>query len=166
MLRETALVTQIISDLVVVQTQNKLACSSCQVVDTCGNGLVEKYLSGKIFSSQIINRLDAQVGDEVIIEIKKSSITIASIVTYLIPLLSFILFALAASIVSFSENATIMISLVGLGLGFVVTNFYNRKLSNNEFYLPKMVSIVNTGSTKDKLHPQINADLTIDFNEI
>ena len=164
MLRETGLVSDLIGELAIVQTQNQMACGSCKVVDTCGNGIIEKYLSGKIFSSKVYNRLNAKIGDKVILEIPKSSITKASIIVYLVPLLSFILFASVASLFSYSENIIILISLAGLAFGFAVTNFYNRKLTNNEFYLPKMVSIVNTGSTDTKQHPE--SDLMIDINEI
>jgi len=146
MLHETGLVSDLIGELAVVQTQNQMACASCQVVDTCGNGIVEKYLSGKMFSSEVFNSLNAKIGDKVILEIPKSSITKASIMVYLVPLLSFILFASIASFFSFSENIIILISLAGLALGFAVTKFYNRQILNSELYLPKMVSIVHTGS--------------------
>lgn len=143
-LHETGLVSNLIGDQAIVQTQSQLACASCKVVSTCGSGIVEKYFSGKIFSSQVNNRLNAKIGDKVILEIPKSSITKASLVVYLVPLLIFILFASVGSIYLNNENIIISISLIGLFLGFVVTKFYNRRLLNNELYLPKMVSIVHT----------------------
>ncbi len=146
MLYETGLVSNLIGELAVVQTQSQMACASCQVVDTCGNGIVERYLSGKVFSSEVYNDLNAKIGDKVVLEIPKSSITKASIIVYVIPLLIFILAALMTSLFSDSENIIILMSLTGLALGFVVTNFYNRRRPNSEIYLPKMVSIVHTAS--------------------
>jgi sigma-E factor negative regulatory protein RseC len=166
MLHETGLVADLIGDLAIVQTQNQLACSSCKVVDTCGNGIVEKYLSGKIFSSEVYNRLNAKVGDKVVLEIPKASVTKASVIVYLIPLLSFILFASVASLFSYSENIIILISLFGLALGFVVTKFYNRRFLINELYLPKMVSIVNTGSVNSYLSTGHKSSDIIDINQI
>ncbi len=166
MLHETGLVSDLIGDLAIVQTQNQLACGSCKVVDTCGNGIVEKYLSGKIFSSEVYNRLNAKIGDKVILEIPKSSITKASIIVYIIPLLTFIISALVASLFSYSENMIILISLVGLASGFAVTKFYNRRLLNSELYLPKMVSIVHTGSTNSSLTAEKKSDDIIDISQI
>lgn len=172
MLHETGLVSDLIGELAVVHTQNQMACSSCKVVDTCGNGIVEKYLSSKIFSSEVFNSLNAKIGDKVILEIPKSSITKASIIVYLVPLLSFLVFASVASLFSYSENIIILISLAGLALGFAVTKFYNRRLLNNELYLPKMVSIVHTGSASQSnsvnygLSTKLRSGDTIDVNEL
>lgn len=172
MLYETGLVSDLIGELAVVQTQNQMACASCKVVDTCGNGIVEKYLSGKIFSSEVYNSLNAKIGDQVILEIPKSSVTKASIIVYLVPLLSFILFASVASLFSYSENILILISLAGLALGFAVTKFYNRRLLNSELYLPKMVSIVHTGSANQSssanyaLSTKLESVDTIDVSKI
>ncbi len=155
MLEEQGLVTQLVGNSVTVITKNQLACSSCKVAETCGNGIVEKYLSGKMFSSLIINRLNAQVGDTVIIQIPKSSITKASLIVYFIPLLGIMLFAIIASWLNQSENITILSSLVGLALGMLVTKYYNHKVIKKELYQPKMVSIVNT----KKHQSDINVEL-------
>lgn len=144
MLREIGTVSAVAGDFATVQTQNQLACASCKVVDTCGNGIVEKYLSGKIFSSKLSNRLNAQVGDEVIIEIPKSSITKASMMVYFVPLLGLISFAVVASLLQLSENLIIFTSLTGFGLSLLVTKYYNHKILDSELYLPKMVSIIDT----------------------
>lgn len=155
MLRETGTVSAVVGNVATVQTQNQLACSSCKVVDTCGNGIVEKYLSGKIFTSELINHLNAEVGDEVIIEIPKSSITKASMIVYLVPLLGLVLFAIVASLLQISENLIIVTSLSGFALSLLVTKYYNRKIINSELYLPKMVSIINTN--KNSLSIKVKA---------
>ena len=153
MLRETGLITELNGNVAIVQTLNKLACSSCKVVDSCGNGIVEKYLAGKIFTSEIENNLGAKVGDEVVIEIPKSSVTKASIVVYLMPLLAFLGAASVASLLIENENTVILISIIGLVFGLFVTKFYNRYFLNPELYLPSMVSIVDTGLSESNCNP-------------
>jgi len=163
MLYETGIVSQIHGNIATVQTQNQLACSSCKVVDTCGNGIVEKYLSGKIFSSEVKNELDAKVGDKVTLAIPNSSVTKASILVYLIPLMSFIFSALAASFFYQNENITILLSLCGLALGLFATKFYNRHLLKSELYLPKMVSIVDNRSSEKGRTEKLKANSAIDI---
>lgn len=141
MLKEEGLVTQVMGNIATVITKNQLACSSCKVAESCGNGIVEKYLSGKTFTSQIKNRLNAQVGDTVIIQIPKSSITNASLIVYFIPLLGIMLFTVVASLLNQTENIIIMYSLIGLAFSLLVTKYYNQKVIKKELYLPKMVSI-------------------------
>ena len=140
MLKETGLVTKIESDLVWVNTQSKLACSSCQVESTCGNGILEKYLAGKIFISKIRNDLAAKVGDEVVIEIPKSSITKASLLVYGVPLFSLMLGAILGELLFSSELASIFLSLAGMSLGVIGIHIYNRKLVNSDLFVPRMVS--------------------------
>ncbi|TQV84990.1 SoxR reducing system RseC family protein [Aliikangiella coralliicola] len=144
MLQETGLVTKIENDIVWVNTQSKLACSSCKVESTCGNAILEKYLSGKVFVSKIKNELGAKVGDEVIIEIPKASVTRASFIAYVIPLFGLIMGAVIGEYWLKSELASIAVSFFGLICGLAYISFYNRKQADNERYTPKMVSKVST----------------------
>ncbi len=166
MLNETGLVTEVVGDYAIVQTQNQLACSSCKVIDTCGNGIVEKYLSGKVFTTEVSNSLHAKIGDKVVLQILKSSVTRASFIVYVIPLFTFITFALIASLSSQTENVTILVSLIGLFGGLFVTKFYNRKLLNDELYLPKMVSIVDTGASLNRHQINSQSNETINIKQI
>jgi len=156
MLQEEGLVTQVVGNMATIITKNQLACSSCKVADSCGNGIVEKYLSGKLFSSEISNHLNAKVGDTVIIQIPKSSVTKASLIVYFIPLFGFMLFAIVTSLLNQTENIVILFSLFGLGLGMLVTKYYNRKVIKKESYLPTMVSIQDTVNSTNKNPSEIN----------
>ena len=166
MLREKGLVTALDGNLAIVHTENKLACSSCKVSDSCGNGIVEKYLAGKIFISKIENKQNAKVGDEVYIEISKSSVTKASVIVYLVPLFAFLAGASITSLITTNENVIILYSLLSLFLGLLVTKFYNRYFLNAELYLPTMVSIVDTGVILSKRISPLKANNTINIEEI
>jgi sigma-E factor negative regulatory protein RseC len=144
MLKEIGLVTKIENNIAWVNTQSKLACSSCQVSSTCGNGILEKYLAGKIFISKIDNEIGAKVGDEVIIEIPKSSVTKASLLIYGIPLFSLMLGAFLGELLFTSELMSIFLSIVCMALGLFAIHLYNRKLASSEIFVPKMVAKKNT----------------------
>lgn len=145
-LREKGVITALDGAYALVQTQNQLACSKCQLSDSCGNGIIEKFFSGKIFITPIENKISAKVGDEVWVQIPKSSITSASLVVYLLPLIIMISLAALAQSLNFSESFIILFALFGLSVGGLVTKFYNRKNLNNESYLPSMVSVIDTRS--------------------
>jgi len=166
MLYETGVVAELVNDIAIVRTQNQLACSSCKVVDTCGNGIVEKYLSGKVFTSEIKNELNAKVGDRVTLAIPNSSVTRASIVVYLIPLMGFLLSAISASYFFQSENKVIVLSLCGLALGFFATKFYNRYLLKTELYSPKMVLIADNRMSDNTRSETLKSGSAIDVNQI
>lgn len=157
MFQETAVVSSINGNIASIITKNQLACGSCQLSNTCGNGLIEKYLSGKVFVSQVLNSLNAQVGDQVIVEIPSSSVTKASIISYFVPILMFFVFALIGEIVAHddifyifrikneqNQIVTIIFSLFGLFSGFMITKYYNHKRKDHEQYQIKMVRIVNS----------------------
>lgn len=147
---EKGVVTKVEGDIAWINTASKLACSSCKVESTCGNGILEKYLAGKVFVAKIENELQAKVGDKVEISIPRSSITKASLIVYFIPLLGLILGALFGQSLFNSEASTIVSSIFGFILGLTVTHFYNQQLADEQQYQPKMVSKVSTNFVVDE----------------
>ena len=61
MLNENGIVIKIEGTTAWVSTHSQLACTSCQVETTCGTGILERYLAGKVFVSEIENSLFAEV---------------------------------------------------------------------------------------------------------
>lgn len=140
LLIEEGLVTQVDNQFAWVNTKSKLSCSSCKVESTCGNGILEKYLAGKIFVSKIPNKLNAKVGDEVKIGIKNSSITKASLMIYWLPLLGLILGSYLGQLLFQKEVLIILIGFTGFFISFLIIRLLNKKLESNVNYLPEMLS--------------------------
>lgn len=143
MLQEKGLVVALRGKNAVVQTKNKLACSSCQASSSCGNGIVEKYLSAKLFESELPNILQAKVGQQVVIQIPKSSVTKAALIIYFIPLLFMFIGMSYCHLSDSSEEITIVVSLIGLIFGVFVTKYYNRRWLKSELYSPRMVYFID-----------------------
>lgn len=139
MFTERGIVTKIERDLAWVNTQSRLACSSCRVESTCGNAILEKYLGGKVFVSIIKNELEAKVGDKVTIAIPKSSVKKASFIVYWLSLMSLLLGALIGHSLFNSEVATITGCLLGLLFGILLAVYYSRGSRQLQQYIPKMV---------------------------
>ncbi|WP_444997664.1 SoxR reducing system RseC family protein [Aliikangiella sp. IMCC44359] len=150
MLQESGLVTRIENNIAWINTQAKLACSSCQVESTCGNGVLEKYLAGKIFISKLENTLDANVGDQVVISIPKARVTKASIIVYMIPLCALIIGAFIGNY--WSEALSILFSGIGFALGLLIIRLYNYQISKDKNYTPFMLSKIKS----NKPYPQLD----------
>ncbi|MBV1908721.1 MAG: SoxR reducing system RseC family protein [Kangiellaceae bacterium] len=144
MLEEVGLVLSVSNQLVTVQTQSQLACNSCRASTGCGNGIIEKYLSGKMFESEVHNNIGAKVGDRVVIAIPRASLTKASLLVYMVPIISLILTSVLASAIGLSENFVILSGCAGIMAGLMLTKYYNQKWLNSELYSPRLVSIVDS----------------------
>ena len=144
LLKETGLVTKIEGGIAWVNTENKLSCSSCQVESTCGNGILEKYLAGKVFISKLDNHLGAQVGDRVEIVIPSARVTKAAFIAYSVPLFGLMLGALVSDAIYNQEVITILGSIIGFVLGLTITHSYNTKVAEQGDYVPKMVARFST----------------------
>jgi len=135
-------------DSALLQTQNKLTCASCHVSDSCGNGIIERYFSGKMFETRVKNTLEAKIGDRLVIEMMKSNLTKASVIVYLLPIVLMLISALFGNLLNLSENVLILTSLIGLTLGLVLAGLFNQSVKGNSHYQPQMKSIINRQSSQ------------------
>jgi len=147
MFQETAFVSNIDGEIASIVTKNQLACGICKLSTSCGNGIIEKYLSGKVFVSQIPNSLNAKVGDRVVIAIPTSSITKASLISYFSPIFCLFIFVLIGDKIQSNQIVTIFLAMLGLFAGFMITKYYNHISQNKEQYQIKMVRIVNSSES-------------------
>ncbi|MDH5432491.1 MAG: SoxR reducing system RseC family protein [Gammaproteobacteria bacterium] len=138
MLKEKGIVTQIDKDYAWVNTRSKLSCSSCQVESACGNALLEKYLSDRLFMSKVPNKIQAQVGDEVEIQIHQSSVTKAALWLYGMPLLLFILTAISTDLFFDNEVPVIIISFTTLFISYMILHKLIHKVGDLEDFQPRI----------------------------
>jgi len=148
-LEESGLVIRIENEFAWVNTQSKMACSSCQVESTCGSGILEKYLGGKVFVSKVKNEIDAKVGDKVVIAIPRSRLTRAALIAYGLPLFGLMLGAALGHLYYASEPATIFTALLGLLVAFSLVKLYNAKITASDRYTPKLITKSETGYSAD-----------------
>ncbi len=142
-IEEEALVVSIKGDMAWVQTQSRLTCASCRMSDTCGNGILERFFATRVFETPVLNSLSAQVGDKVIIQMMKSSITKASLVLYLIPILLLLIMSFLAQVFDFSENMIILSGFIGLGLGLALIKVFHRGIHDSQNYQPELKAIIS-----------------------
>ncbi|MGX5174650.1 SoxR reducing system RseC family protein [Aliikangiella sp. IMCC44653] len=141
-LTETALVIKQQDNNVWVATQSKLACRSCKVSSSCGSGIIEQYFSGKVFETLLENRVNAQVGDLVEISIPKSSLTTASLLLYIVPLVGLIIGALVGHQLALAELSVILLSFLCMSTAMLISRFWSKKLLSRTEFQPLLKKII------------------------
>jgi len=152
-IEESAMVTRTADGIAWVQTQRKTACGGCSLNKGCGVSVLDKLLGDRSSILQVINPVSAEQGDEVVIGIREDALVTGSLVVYMIPLLTMILFAVfGAAVVTpwvgFSaEGISIVMALLGLIIGFGWVSGFSRRVKHDFRYQP--VILRKTGHMPD-----------------
>lgn len=102
MLKETATIVEIKQNSLLLQTQVKTTCGSCQHKESCGTSAVAKAFSPKV--NVIAVNYDPQqypevaVGDTAIIGVSEQLVVKSAFYVYLLPIVGFVLLAFIGQI--------------------------------------------------------------------
>lgn len=133
MIEEQALVVKIEGEYVWLETQRQSSCGHCSVKDGCGTQVLGKFLGNKMTAIRCLNTLNLKVGEKVLIGIEESALVKGSLLLYLVPILSMILFGGAAVMISripqleltpFTDLFAVIASFSGLFLGLTYAKYY------------------------------------------
>lgn len=158
MLTEIGRVVAKKNDTIWVQTQSKTGCSSCQVNTACGNGIVSKAFSHKVFITPLKNKINANIDDEVEVGIPDNLVVRASFVVYLVPLISMLLALLVcqAWFTNPSELSSILAAVLGLSVGFLITHRYSKSANQKGQMEPVLLRIVKRPITVKQIETTID----------
>ncbi|MET4693995.1 SoxR reducing system RseC family protein [Endozoicomonas lisbonensis] len=132
MIEEQGRVVTVEEGAVWVETIRKTTCSSCSARNGCGQHLAEKYKSSKTHSYiRAANETGSTIKehDEVVIGIPEDSLMKASMVVYLLPLLSMMAGLWLGSFLVLGDLVTVLLALSGLAAGFVPVRMLGQKAS-------------------------------------
>ncbi len=87
MIEENATVIAIDNDKIIVESQVKSTCSSCQQVDNCGSGQVAKAIPHRKLTVKLENHLNLTIGDLVVLGIPEHQLLKSAWQVYFMPLL-------------------------------------------------------------------------------
>jgi len=122
MIEERAKVVKLQDNLAIIEMQRQSGCQSCSLSGGCGVGSLGRLLGQRNQVYSIPNQQDLQPGESIIIGIPNGSFLLASLLMYLLPLISLFLFGLVAQLIFHSNDVvTALLSLVGLALGLFLT---------------------------------------------
>ena len=133
---------------VAVRIRRAEACGSCEAKGACA------AFGGKTEDITLIveNTLDAEAGDEVLLQLSEVSVIQASAAVYLVPAVNLILGGLiGVGIAGFlhtdKDAATLLGAALGLLLGLFISGRIGGKMSKNPKYVPTLSSIRSRAST-------------------
>tara|TARA_R110002167_G_scaffold201010_5_gene404428 strand:- start:875 stop:1363 length:489 start_codon:yes stop_codon:yes gene_type:complete len=125
-----------------VKVQRTNACESCSLRSGCGQSALTKISSNQCLELDIDNNLGASPGDEVLIAIPESGLMSASLRVYFIPLILMVLGAVIGDIIDpINESWTMILSVLGLIVGFAWARFSSQKQAFDTNFLPKITRV-------------------------
>ena len=106
----------------------KSACPRCAEGKGCGGGILAQAFANKTYQLSINKNIPLQIGELVQIGIKSSLLVRASLLLYLLPLISMVTVAMiAGSLTNDQDIFTVTGAIIGIIIGILVA----KKLSNN-----------------------------------
>ena len=152
MITENAIIVSIESNQTWIETQRKSACGQCSANKGCGTSVLSKVIGNKLSRMKAINKINAEVGDEVIVGLNEQSLLKGAFMAYILPLLFLFLFSYFGQLISdfFQINNNELLVIVFAMLGFYVGLRQLRKFSasiaENENYQPVILKKLNSSS--------------------
>ena len=146
---EKGIVTSETSDgRIEVRVSRSEACGSCEAKGACS------ALGGSTADIILLveNSLDAEIGDEVLLEMAEGAVMKASAAVYLVPAVNLILGGLVGAGLSKllhadRDAATLLGAALGLLVGLVLSGAIGGKMSKNPTYVPTLLEVIRREST-------------------
>jgi len=141
MIEEQAQVVELRGDQLVLQAQTKSSCGSCAASKGCGTSVLSKVVGRKFTRFHVDNSVDAEVGDTVVVGISEDALLKGSLVMYIIPIMSMLVFALVADqlLDTFTENRDLLIAasgILGLVAGSLLSRWYFQRHTSVQRFRP------------------------------
>lgn len=142
MITENAIVVSIEDNQTWIETQRQSACGQCSANKGCGTSVLSKVVGNKLSTMKAINKINAQVGDEVIVGLNESYLLKGAFMTYLLPLLYMFLFSFVGQFIADyfqiknSELVVIIFAAVGFYFGMKKLKVFSMAIADNENYQP------------------------------
>ncbi len=145
MLEERALVIAVHgkkNEKATVRTQRLSACDACQLKSGCGTHSFAKLSGNQSIELDIANPLGARQGDVVLVAIPEQGLMLASLLMYLLPLVSMFMAVLVAQWLGVAgDPGLIGAAAAGLLAGFAVVRKQAARHRADTRFTPRMTSV-------------------------
>ena len=102
-----------------LEIERKIACGLCGQTRGCGNSIWGKLFAHQSTAFKAQNRINAKVGDSVIVGINESALLKSALLLYILPLATMLIGAILATQIHDINSYAMLGAMVGLVLGFV-----------------------------------------------
>ncbi|MGB1238095.1 MAG: SoxR reducing system RseC family protein [Pseudomonadales bacterium] len=144
MIEEQARVVRVAESQILIEADRRSACGQCMAKDSCGQKSIAEWAADKMIDVAVANplQLRVDVGDKVLVGIEERAFLGASVLLYLLPLLTMMVLALTVTAMEGSELAVIVAALIGLGLGFALVRLRTAYLRDKVCYQPQILKVL------------------------
>jgi sigma-E factor negative regulatory protein RseC len=149
MLEETARVVDVKEGLLIAETISRSSCKSCKS-DSCTTSVIAGLFNLKPNRLVMKNSIGAKPGDQVVIGIPNELLARASVMAYLLPLVTMLLLTAIGDQMNFSPLATVLMAAGGLLMGFFIVRRATRGWSSQR-YQPQLLRVVSSGYQRVEL---------------
>ena len=120
-----------------LEIERKIACGLCGKTRGCGNSIWGKLFAHQSTAFKAQNRINAKVGDSVIVGINESALLKSALLLYILPLATMLIGAILATQIHDTNGYAMLGALVGLVLGLLWVKGHT--MSSNYFKLQQPV---------------------------
>ncbi|NOZ37762.1 MAG: SoxR reducing system RseC family protein [Gammaproteobacteria bacterium] len=142
MIEETAVVVKCEGEFAWVEAQRKSACGHCSVNKSCGTGTIAKIWGQKSSQMKAINKVHACEGDTVLVGLQEAALVQGSLIIYLLPIVSMILFAIFGKHMAGQwqlasvDGTSVLFAVIGFLLAGILIKIYSKRISADARYQP------------------------------
>ncbi len=144
MIEERAIILSLESDVsasenstATLEIERKTACGLCGQTRGCGNSIWGKLFAHQSSAFKAQNRINAKVGDSVIVGINEQALLKSALLLYMLPLATLFLGAISATQFNSSNGSAMLGAAAGLVLGLLWVKGHT--MSNRYFKLQQPV---------------------------
>lgn len=133
MIEETGQVVDTEGEFAWIESERTTTCGSCAVRKGCGTSAIAKILGQRRVRLRVLNRINARVGDNVVIGITESGLVRGSLAVYAAPLLGLFAGALAGQAVGSAVFAlqSDVAAITGALTGFIAALLWLKRFSDD-----------------------------------
>ncbi|PKO44495.1 MAG: Fis family transcriptional regulator [Betaproteobacteria bacterium HGW-Betaproteobacteria-22] len=119
MIEQYAIVMGLEQNLARLEIERRTACSLCGQKRGCGNAVWGKLLGHQSHTFLAENKINASVGDSVVVGVDERAALRSVYYLYVLPLLSMLVFAVVADFYTDNQLHVLLATMLGLVLGFL-----------------------------------------------
>jgi sigma-E factor negative regulatory protein RseC len=142
MIEETGQVVDVQGAFAWIESERSSTCGACNVRKGCGTAVLAKVLGQRRVHLRVINRINARVGDAVVIGISESGLVRGSLAVYAVPLAGLFAGAIGGDVLGtyyFSGGSDLLAitgALAGLAAGLFWLKRFSRRTEKDAAYQP------------------------------
>ncbi len=132
-----------------LEIERKTACGLCGQTRGCGNSIWGKLFAHQSTAFKAQNRINAKVGDSVIVGINEKALLKSALLLYILPLATLLIGAILATQIRDTNGYAMIGAAIGLGLGLVWVKGHT--MTNSYFKLQQPVILRLATSNENEI---------------